>query len=206
MSNRAKALLLTASLAIIGAVALFAWAANSAMVSLPFFSNLLQARARLISQPGEGTANACAPLPDGFSLSDLYGTWVAEYFGGLATDKLIIRQDGIYQQIYSSQVTSFESDQEPWRFEMSPDGYGVLHMLGMRRCDDISSICENPGGGLPTQESAVNTCKQEVVTYTGEVVLYVVGAPDLPHGIELQHARLAGSDWLYSFRLQPGSP
>jgi hypothetical protein len=146
--------------------------------------------------------HTCPPLPDSFTSSDLVGTWKAEYFGGLATDLLIIREDGTYKQIYQSDPLGFESDWQPWWLDRDSEGYALLHLEGMRRCDDLETICNNPGGGLPSGELAINICKDEYIAYSGEVVLFVFASPLRPRGLELFHARLAGSDWTYSFALE----
>jgi hypothetical protein len=146
--------------------------------------------------------HVCPPLPNNFSETDLVGVWIAEYFGGLATDRLIIRDDGFFTQVYSSQPRNFESDWNKWWIEYNPSGYALLHLEGMRRCDDIESICNNPGGGLPRDEYAINQCDQEYLYYENEVVLLVTGyEKNVPRGIVLRQARLAGSDWTYHFRL-----
>lgn len=164
--------------------------------SLP---NLTQKKETPIDKP------VCPPLPDKFSDTDLVGTWVAEYFGGDAIDKLVIRADGTYQQIFSSNWLNFQSDWKNWRLESRPDGFVLLHLDGMRRCDDVESICSNPGGGLPNDEVAINQCNEGnegYISYSGEVILFVTGyARDVPREIVLRQARLAGSDWTYSFRL-----
>jgi hypothetical protein len=158
--------------------------------------NLIQKTATPTEEP------LCPPLPDNFSDSDLVGTWVAEYFGGLATDKLMIREDGLFKQVYSSQPRNFESDWKKWRIEYDPAGYALLHLEGMRRCDDIESICNNAGGGLPSGEVAINQCSQEYLHYENEVILLVTGyTKTVLRGIVLRQARLAGSDWTYSFHL-----
>jgi hypothetical protein len=151
---------------------------------------------------GETTQGpACSPLPEGFRQDDLVGRWVAEYHGGLDVDRLIIREDGLYRQVFSGSVLSFESDWLQWWLEYDPDGYGLLHLSGMRRCDGIESTCDDPGGGLPPGILAVNQCRQEYMFYSDEVILLVTGAADLPRGIELQHARMAGAGYYYTFRL-----
>ncbi len=143
----------------------------------------------------------CPALPPAFSEDDLVGTWAAEYFGGLATDTLVLREDRSYKQTYRSEPLEFESDWQNWWFEYHPSGYGLLHLEGMRRCDDISSICEEPGGGLPNGELAVNQCELEYLSYSDEVILLVIGMADRPRGFHLWHARLAGTRWFYTFEL-----
>jgi hypothetical protein len=145
---------------------------------------------------------ACRPLPSDFTEGDLVGTWIAEYRGGLGIDLLIIDQGGLYKQIYSSEIINFESDWLKWSLEYDPEGYAILHLTGMRRCDDFEFICNDPGGGLPDGEIAINQCKGGYLTYSDEVILFVTGVPKFSRGIELQHARLAGSEWSYGFRLE----
>jgi len=142
----------------------------------------------------------CPSLPEDFQETDLIGTWIAEYFEN--SDKLVINADGTYKQMYSSLSLSFESEWQNWRIEYHPQGYALLHLSGMRRCDDISSICNASGGGLPPGEAAINPCTSEPITYTDEVILFITGySVDVPRGIVLRHAKLAGSDWTYGFKL-----
>jgi hypothetical protein len=130
------------------------------------------------------------------------GSWRAEYFGGLATDRLQIRSDGTYRQAYRSEAFQFTSDWHEWSLEVSPAGYAFLHLRGMRRCDDLDSICNRIEGGLPAGEQVVNQCTGQWMTYSDEVILLVTGSLGAPHGVELQHMRLAGSDWYYTFGLE----
>lgn len=144
--------------------------------------------------------STCSPLPSDFEESFLLGTWIAEYFDD--TDTLIINSDHTYKQIFNSSSLSFESDWQDWYIEYSPQGYGELHLTGMRRCDDTNRICNTVGGGLPIGEKAINPCTSEYITYSNEVVLYITGySRDVPRGIVLRQARLAGSDWEYGFKL-----
>jgi len=146
--------------------------------------------------------SACIPLPESFRESDLIGTWIGKYFGNV--DKLVIRADGMYKQIFSSDSLNFESEWQTWSFEYTPNGFGRLHLHGMRRCDDTDSICNNPGGGLPLGEVAINPCESEYISYQGEVILFVTGSTNnVPKGIVLWQARLAGSDWTWGYQLQP---
>ena len=144
---------------------------------------------------------ACPPLPSNFKESDLVGTWIGHYFSNI--DKLIIRADGTYKQIYSSDPPiNFESDWQKWWLESNPNGYALLHMQGMRRCDGTDTECNNSGGGLPYDSLVINPCKAEDLHLTHEVILFVTGyAKPIPRGIILRQARLAGSDWTYGFFL-----
>ena len=146
---------------------------------------------------------ACLPLPNDFNELDLVGTWKANYFGDV--DKLIIREDGTYKQIFISEYINFESDWNEWYISSEREGYIRLHLIGMRRCggETIESECNDPNGGLPGSSEAINPCVPAFVTMNDEVVVFVTGTNrDVPRGIILKHARLAGSSWTYSFSLE----
>jgi hypothetical protein len=73
----------------------------------------------------------------------------------------------------------------------------------MRRCDDLDSVCNDPGGGLPNNLPAINPCKYEYLSLDDEVILFVTGyTRDAPLGIVLRQARISGSDWTYGFKLE----
>jgi hypothetical protein len=149
----------------------------------------------------EAKTPACPPLPKNFTESELVGTWIGNYFGNV--DKLTIRADGTYKQNYSGDYINFESDWQKWHVEYDKDGYARLHLAGMRRCDGLDSECNDPGGGLPSDSPAVNPCTPEWIALNDEVILFVTGTTsDAPLGIILRQARLAGSDWTYTFRLE----
>jgi hypothetical protein len=154
----------------------------------------------MIHEQGQGNINDCKELPENFSETDLIGQWEAEYFGGDALDILIIREDGKYKQMYLSDWLKFNSTWQNWWFEMSDDGYGMLHLEGMRRCDDIDSICNNPGGGVPKDEKVINPCKNEYMENYDNSILFVLPSTNKEDEFILLHPRLAGSDWTYSFR------
>ena len=145
----------------------------------------------------------CATLPDDFSESDLVGTWTAEYSGGDSIDKLQIRSDGTYKQLFSSTgELNFESDWQEWNLEYNQNGYALLHLKGMRRCDGILAQCNDPGGGLPEEDVVVNICEDTPMNYNDEVILFVIGSSSAPRGFRLIHARAAGSEWNYGFQLE----
>lgn len=143
----------------------------------------------------------CLPLPQDFKESDLVGTWVGRYFGNV--DKLILQANGTYKQSFSSSSLSFESGWQKWHIEYEAQGYALLHLVGLRRCDDTDTICNSPGGGLPAGEVAINPCEPGYISYTGEVILFITGySSDVPRGIVLRQAKLAGSDWSWGYQLQ----
>lgn len=151
----------------------------------------------------EPSVPACMPLPKSFSEADLAGIWIAEYSGGDSIDKLQIRSDGTYKQLFSSKgELNFESDWQKWSLEYIQNGYALLHLKGMRRCDGTLAQCNNPGGGLPEGDVVVNICDGMPMHYTDEVILFVIGSSSTPRGIRIMHARAAGSEWNYSFQLE----
>ena len=76
---------------------------------------------RFIHPEGEGKAQNCDPLPSSFNEENLAGTWQAEYFGGLASDLLIIREDGKFKQILTSEPRNLESEWQNWWLEFDDD-------------------------------------------------------------------------------------
>jgi hypothetical protein len=153
---------------------------------------------------GEGSP-ACPALPGAFQPADLVGTWIGVYFGN--TDRLVIRDDGRYKQVYQfyrDELPGFESEWNRWYLETDSRGNTELHLLGMRRCDGTDFECNHPGGGLSDDTPVVNPCEQALLYYpAGEVILFVTGSDsDVPRGIMLQPGRLAGSDWSYTYELE----
>lgn len=147
----------------------------------------------------------CPDLPKDFAEKDLIGTWSADYANG-NIDTIIISEDGTYKQIFTSTIPklSFESGSQKWWIEQRDSGYLRLHLEGMRRCDDLESICQNPRGGLnPDLDRTIDYCEDVGVTMEDQVILIVTGTQySVPKGIVLRHARLSGSDWSYVFELQ----
>jgi len=144
---------------------------------------------------------ACPLLPINFTESDLIGTWIGKYFGDV--DKLIIRDDGTYKQIYSSDFINFEREWQKWWTEYDSHGYLRLHLEGMRRCDGSKETCNKPGGGLPNGKQALNPCEPGGLDFNQEVILFVTGSTsNPPKGIMLQQGKIEGSEWSYTFRLE----
>jgi hypothetical protein len=149
---------------------------------------------------------ACRPLPENFQEEDLIGTWVAEYNGGVAIDRLVIKEDGTYKQIFMDTLTpsrNFESDWSKWWLEQRPSGYIRLHMDGMRKCDNLEEICERPSGGMSLSDWAIDPCEGELISMPDKTVLIVSGYHlPRPGEIVLRQTRVGGSEWTYSFTLQ----
>jgi hypothetical protein len=147
---------------------------------------------------------ACPPLPLTFKETDLIGTWVASYRIN-DQDILTLKEDGTYKQIYDDPKSGrhYESDGQEWWVEYRESGYIRLHLKGMRRCDDITSICERESGGVDPQLPAIDYCENEVIEMPNKIVLIATGSKDdVPLGIILRQTRLVGSEWTWSFRLQ----
>jgi hypothetical protein len=168
-------------------------------------ATIINACARAASNQENQPDTSCAKLPKGFSEKDLIGTWSSDYMNG-NVDTIIIRDDGTYKQIFSSNVNNldFESNWQKWWLESRDSGYLRLHLEGMRRCDDLESICQSQNGGVdPNLYRIVDYCENKIVSMQGEVVLIVTGAKyAVMNGIVLRHATLSGSNWQYIFELQ----
>jgi len=176
-----------------------------AVVALILAAGLLTACTVTQPRPQETKAPACQPLPESYQEDDLIGTWVAEYGGGTVTDTLIIRDDGMYKQIFTAGIPGldFESDWKKWWLERRPSGYIRLHMEGMHKCDDLEEICERPNGGMSSDDWAIDPCEGELISMPDKVVLIVSGYHlPRPREIVLRQTRVGGSDWTYSFALQ----
>lgn len=143
---------------------------------------------------------SCPIVPTAFDETDIIGTWVAEY-GINQVDILIIRNDGTYKQIYETDTSRYESAWQRWWLEYRDGRYYRLHLEGMRRCDDILSICNRVGGGInPTEYTAIDYCENDVIEMPNEVVLIVTGTSyETIRNIILRQARLSGSNWTWSF-------
>jgi len=148
----------------------------------------------------------CPLPPDGFSKSDLSGTW---YAGGPdRSDTLIIREDGTYKQIIhigypNKGAFDYESDWQPWWLEYAETGRPYLYMMGMRLCaysgDDKD--CETIGGGETGKW--YDPCQQAWAQMSGKGVLIVMGSPRLsiqtpqPRDVSLILLRRGEDVWGY---------
>ena len=149
--------------------------------------------------------NSCPALPSTFKESDLIGTWAASY-SLHDKDILIIKDGGVYKQIYNSPDAGihYESNWQEWRIEYRESGYIRLHLKGMRRAGEVDSIFNREGGGIdPKLIWAIDYCEGKEVTMPDEIVLIVTGVKyDTPRGIILRQTRLAGAESANSFRLE----
>ena len=128
------------------------------------------------------------PIEEGFSESDLIGTWDA--MDSLMDSTIIIRGDGRYKQTIYVERTGFkyESDWKPWRVTYSDKGLPYLHLEGLLMCaywDQIDCSTGKTGiepveGGDTKDPFADETywydpCQEEWVNTPGEGVFMVLG-------------------------------
>lgn len=69
--------------------------------------------------------------PATFQDSDLVGTWEAHYWEG-DVDRLVIKPDGSFKQIYRKGDYVYETPWNKWWVERLPDGRARLHLDGAR--------------------------------------------------------------------------
>lgn len=119
----------------------------------------------------------CPELPVGFQISDLTGTWVAEY--GAAIDTIEIRSDGQFRQTYKrfTDDYQFSNSWNNWWLEQRDSGGLYLHLEGMRRCDNIDALCylDEGGGG---QYRYWDFCENRKIRMPNSVILMVTGVSE----------------------------
>jgi len=101
---------------------------------------LLTAIAACCCMPSESTKTIMGsePPPATFRETDLVGTWEGHYGGyagyGQGLDRLILRADGTFKQIYKieKQGYVYETPWNKWWVERFPDGRVRVHLEGAR--------------------------------------------------------------------------
>lgn len=88
--------------------------------------------------------------PVDLQTSDLVGTWETRYGGG-RVDRILIREDGTYKQIYYDKRNnySWETPWNKWSLEKLPDGNMRLHLQGGRYFLAGIEVAERDGLGPP---------------------------------------------------------
>jgi hypothetical protein len=144
-------------------------------------------------------SSGCPLPPEGFSESDLVGTW-SGYVETAWDSTIVIKGDGRYKQIMNIKRTGFqyESDWRPWRITYSEQDLPYLHLEGLLMCAYWQQIdCltgetgiepVRPGDTIDIYADATywyDYCQEEWVDTPGEGVFMVFGAKRLPRGIEL---------------------
>lgn len=83
---------------------------------------------------------------------DMVGTWKADYGSRRGVDKLILRADGTFKQIYENRRENytFETPWNKWWLERFPDGRVRVHLKGARYYlggIPVAEIYEDEGWG-----------------------------------------------------------
>jgi hypothetical protein len=141
----------------------------------------------------------CRPLPETFEESDLVGTWRSEYYPGVETDTLILREDGTYRQIYEDTRLDhqFTTPWNRWYVEHRATGGIYLHLEGMHYCLSTGERCRDPrggGGDWPYYDRCENRSLRDlgqdvILTVEGSEGLRYPGVESVPRGILLWHMR-----------------
>jgi hypothetical protein len=149
-----------------------------------------------------GTSGCDQPPKEGFSETDLVGTWSA--MGSQGDNTIIIRENGQYKQIMKVKRTGFnyESDWRPWRITYSEQGLAYLHLDGLLMCAYWDQMdCSTGQTGIEpfalgdTQDpygdltSWYDGCQKKWVSTPGEAVFIVFGLQNAsniaPRGLDL---------------------
>jgi len=156
-----------------------------------------------------GIAPTECNLPEGFTETDLVGTWKASYkTTPMSSDVLIFRDDGYYKQTIHLEIPTleYEGDWLPWRIEYSETGIPYLFLEGYRlyayRPNFIDG--ETVGGG---DGYWFDFCQRaEIKMPPGLGVLIVAGVParfkQPPRGIEISFPSrsIENSPWTYTIQ------
>jgi hypothetical protein len=109
---------------------------------------LLTAIAACCCMPSESTKTIMGsePPPATFRETDLVGTWEGHYGYPRGTDRLIIREDGTFKQIYRDEEGYvYETSWNKWWVERFPDGRAWVHLEGARYYLDGIEFAERDG-------------------------------------------------------------
>lgn len=82
--------------------------------------------------------------PESFRETDLIGIWEAHY-AGWGVDRLILRADGRFKQIFSTKDYIFETPWNEWWIQRFPDGKIWVHLQGARYYPEGIRIAELEG-------------------------------------------------------------
>lgn len=150
-------------------------------------------------EPTQEIGWRCPSVPETFGEDDLVGTWQAIYFPNQVTDTLVLRENGMYQQVYENRRIDYyyTSEWNHWYVEHRSSGGLYLHLERMRYCVSATEVCihEEGGGSWPYYDPCEN---RSVRNMGNEVILIVQGGAEMiypgiesdpPRGIVLRHMR-----------------
>jgi len=113
-----------------------------------------------------------SPPPEVIVPSDLVGTWEAHY--GRSVDRLILRADGTFQQVYIDHYDeeyTYETDWNAWSIQRLRDGEVRLHLRGARFYQDGIHAAEE--GSLGGAASFYDPILGQPVDMRDKLVLHV---------------------------------
>ena len=116
--------------------------------------------------------------PEGFEPLDLVGTWETHY--GRSVDKLTLKADGTFQQVYVDHYDeeyTFETDWNQWPVQRLSDGRVRVHLLGARFYQDGIHVAEEGGWGHGAG-SFYDPLSVRPVDMDGKLILNVRVDPD----------------------------
>jgi hypothetical protein len=148
----------------------------------------------------------CTPLPEGFSQSELIGTWVAG--SPKHSDTLIIRANGTYKQIVHVELSesppiNYISDWQSWHLQRSEGNITYIYLEGMRFCGMNPEIpCQERNSG------GYDFCTDKYIDMNNEGILIVLAADSdqLPgtnvpkYYLHLDYPLGSENSWSYSLQ------
>ena len=127
------------------------------------------------------------PPPATFQETDLVGTWEGHYGYPWGTDRLILREDGTFKQIYTNEEGySYETPWNEWGVERFPDGRVWVHLEGARyyvggiemaERDGLHPISSGPPWPYSFYDWFVEAGEKWSVEMVGKLVLNVRRVP-----------------------------
>lgn len=121
------------------------------------------------------------PAPE-LEESDLVGTWETHYNNDVDVDRLILKSDGTFKQIYEERVAhvlrlySYETPWNHWWVEPFPDGRAQVHLEGARYFYAGKTIADLEGMGFgpePLPWLFHDPFGDEYLEMVGELILNV---------------------------------
>jgi hypothetical protein len=105
----------------------------------------------------------------------LEGVWEAQY--GVGTDKIILKEDGRFKQIYQDHIDQnyiFETPWNNWHIERMSNGFTRIHLEGGRYYLAGNDFADIEGKKVFGTSSLYDPFSQGFVTIEDELILVVV--------------------------------